>query len=61
MITDVGFFSKLPHGSFVAYLGVASIEKAKVGFFGNRRFLKWETTFELQDKALDRAGFRGQT
>lgn len=46
----------VPHGSFVAYLGLEAIEKAKARFFGNRRFLKWETTFELQDKALDRAG-----
>lgn len=46
----------VPHGSFVAYLGLEAIEKAKAKFFGNRRFLKWETTFELQDKALDRAG-----
>jgi len=46
----------IPHGSFVAYLGLDAIEKAKARFFGNRRFLKWETTFELQDRALDRAG-----
>ncbi|WP_048147846.1 formate--phosphoribosylaminoimidazolecarboxamide ligase [Palaeococcus ferrophilus] len=46
----------VPHGSFVAYLGLEAIEKAKAKFFGNRRFLKWETTFELQDMALDRAG-----
>jgi len=46
----------IPHGSFVAYLGLERIEKAKAKFFGNRRFLKWETTFELQDKALDEAG-----
>ncbi|BAD84620.1 hypothetical protein, conserved, containing DUF1246 and DUF1297 domains [Thermococcus kodakarensis KOD1] len=46
----------VPHGSFVAYLGIEAIEKAKARFFGNRRFLKWETTFELQDKALEGAG-----
>ncbi len=46
----------VPHGSFVAYLGLEAIERAKARFFGNRRFLKWETTFELQDKALDKAG-----
>ncbi|ACS33769.1 formate--phosphoribosylaminoimidazolecarboxamide ligase [Thermococcus gammatolerans] len=46
----------IPHGSFVAYLGLERIEKAKARFFGNKRFLKWETTFELQDKALDEAG-----
>ena len=46
----------VPHGSFVAYLGLEAIERAKARFFGNKRFLKWETTFELQDKALDKAG-----
>ncbi|CAD5244151.1 formate--phosphoribosylaminoimidazolecarboxamide ligase [Thermococcus camini] len=46
----------VPHGSFVAYLGIEAIEKARAKFFGNKRFLKWETTFELQDKALDEAG-----
>lgn len=46
----------IPHGSFVAYLGLKAIEKAEARFFGNRRFLKWETTFELQDRALDEAG-----
>ncbi|WP_297480427.1 formate--phosphoribosylaminoimidazolecarboxamide ligase [Thermococcus sp.] len=46
----------VPHGSFVAYLGLKAIERAKARFFGNKRFLKWETTFELQDKALDKAG-----
>lgn len=46
----------IPHGSFVAYLGLERIERAKAKFFGNRRFLKWETSFELQDKALDEAG-----
>ncbi|WP_457741939.1 formate--phosphoribosylaminoimidazolecarboxamide ligase [Thermococcus sp.] len=46
----------VPHGSFVAYLGLEAIEKAKAKFFGNRHFLKWETSFKLQDKALDEAG-----
>lgn len=46
----------VPHGSFVAYLGVEAIERAKARFFGNRRFLKWETRFDLQDRALEEAG-----
>ncbi|AEK72301.1 5-formaminoimidazole-4-carboxamide-1-(beta)-D-ribofuranosyl 5'-monophosphate synthetase [Thermococcus sp. 4557] len=46
----------VPHGSFVAYLGIEAIEKAETKFFGNRRFLKWETSFELQDRALEKAG-----
>lgn len=46
----------IPHGSFVAYLGLEGIERARAKFFGNKRFLKWETTFELQDRAIDEAG-----
>ncbi|AEH24315.1 formate--phosphoribosylaminoimidazolecarboxamide ligase [Pyrococcus yayanosii] len=46
----------IPHGSFVAYLGIDAIENSKAKFFGNKRFLKWETTFELQDRALEKAG-----
>ncbi|NJD99436.1 formate--phosphoribosylaminoimidazolecarboxamide ligase [Thermococcus sp. LS1] len=46
----------VPHGSFVAYLGIEAIEKANTKFFGNKRFLKWETSFELQDMALKKAG-----
>lgn len=49
----------IPHGSFVAYLGIDAIEKSKTRFFGNRRFLKWETRFELVDRALKKAGIPG--
>lgn len=45
----------VPHGSFVAYLGIENIERSKAKFFGNKRFLKWETKFELIDKVLKRA------
>ncbi|EHR78931.1 5-formaminoimidazole-4-carboxamide-1-(beta)-D-ribofuranosyl 5'-monophosphate synthetase [Thermococcus litoralis DSM 5473] len=45
----------VPHGSFVAYLGIEAIEKSKGKFFGNKRFLKWETKFNLVDKALKKA------
>jgi 5-formaminoimidazole-4-carboxamide-1-(beta)-D-ribofuranosyl 5'-monophosphate synthetase len=45
----------IPHGSFVAYLGIENIERSKAKFFGNKRFLKWETKFELVNKALKKA------
>lgn len=45
----------VPHGSFVAYLGIENIERSKAKFFGNKRFLKWETKFELVNKALKKA------
>ncbi|NJE08946.1 formate--phosphoribosylaminoimidazolecarboxamide ligase [Thermococcus sp. M39] len=54
ILSDDGII--VPHGSFVAYLGIDAIEKSKAKFFGNKRFLKWETKFELVDKALKKAG-----
>jgi len=54
ILSDEGII--IPHGSFVAYLGLDAIEKSKARFFGNKRFLKWETKFELVDKALEKAG-----
>ena len=54
ILSDEGII--IPHGSFVAYLGLDAIEKSEARFFGNKRFLKWETKFELVDKALEKAG-----
>lgn len=53
IIYDEGII--VPHGSFVAYLGIENIERSKAKFFGNKRFLKWETKFELVNKALKKA------
>ncbi|AIF68575.1 5-formaminoimidazole-4-carboxamide-1-(beta)-D-ribofuranosyl 5'-monophosphate synthetase [Palaeococcus pacificus DY20341] len=54
ILSDEGII--IPHGSFVAYLGLDAIENSEARFFGNKRFLKWETKFELVDKALEKAG-----
>ncbi|MDN5319757.1 MAG: 5-formaminoimidazole-4-carboxamide-(beta)-D-ribofuranosyl 5-monophosphate synthetase [Thermococcaceae archaeon] len=53
ILSDDGII--VPHGSFVAYLGIDMIESSKAKFFGNKRFLKWETKFELVDKILQKA------
>lgn len=33
----------IPHGSFVAYLGVQANKKMKVAYFGNKEVLDWES------------------
>lgn len=33
----------IPHGSFVAYLGVEANKKMKVPYFGNKKVLDWES------------------
>src|SRR3990167_6148138 len=32
----------IPHGSFVAYLGVSANKKMRVPYFGNKKVLDWE-------------------
>ncbi len=44
----------IPHGSFVAYLGVGENKKMKVPYFGNRAVLDWESDRKMQrDWMLD--------
>lgn len=38
----------IPHGSFVAYLGVDQNKKMKVPYFGNKSVLDWESDRKLQ-------------
>lgn len=38
----------VPHGSFVAYLGLEENKKMKVSYFGNKAVLDWESDRKLQ-------------
>lgn len=38
----------VPHGSFVAYLGVEKNKKMKVPYFGNKAVLDWESDRKMQ-------------
>ncbi len=38
----------IPHGSFVAYLGLEENKKMKVAYFGNKAVLDWESDRKLQ-------------
>lgn len=46
----------IPHGSFVAYLGVNNVLEMDVPLFGNKRSLKWEADREKERKWLKKAG-----
>ena len=38
----------IPHGSFVAYLGIEKNKKMEVPYFGNKKVLDWESDRKLQ-------------
>lgn len=46
----------IPHGSFVAYLGIDGNKKISIPYFGNKNVLDWEADRGKQKKWLDHAG-----
>src|ERR1700738_376101 len=48
----------VPHGSFVAYLGLEDQKKVTIPYFGNKAVLDWEASRELQRDWLLRAGLK---
>jgi len=49
----------IPHGSFVAYAGLDSIENDfHVPMFGNRDILRWESDRDLERKLMNESGIR---
>ena len=48
----------VPHGSFVAYLGVERVESIKVPYYGNKKVLRWESDRGLERKWLMKAGLK---
>ncbi len=45
----------IPHGSFVAYLGVSGNKNMKIPYFGNKKVLDWEADREKQREWLTTA------
>jgi 5-formaminoimidazole-4-carboxamide-1-(beta)-D-ribofuranosyl 5'-monophosphate synthetase len=45
----------IPHGSYVAHLGIEQNKKMRVPYFGNKQILDWESDRGLQRKWLDAA------
>ena len=48
----------VPHGSFVAHLGVERVESMKVPYYGNKAVLRWESDRKLERKWLLEAKIR---
>ncbi len=45
----------IPHGSFVAYLGMDENKKMKVPYFGNKKVLDWEENRKMQREWMEEA------
>lgn len=45
----------IPHGSFVAYLGVEGNKKISIPYFGNKAVLDWESDRQMQRNWLKKA------
>ena len=45
----------IPHGSFVAYLGIEKNKKMKVAYFGNKKVLDWEADRLKQREWMQKA------
>ncbi len=48
----------IPHGSFVAYLGMAENKRMNVSYFGNKQVLDWEEDRKMQRKWMEDAGVK---
>ncbi|MBI2196898.1 formate--phosphoribosylaminoimidazolecarboxamide ligase [Candidatus Daviesbacteria bacterium] len=45
----------IPHGSFVAYLGMEQNKNMKVAYFGNKKVLDWEENRKMQRNWMEEA------
>lgn len=48
----------IPHGSFVAYLGMEENKKMKVPYFGNKKVLDWEENRQMQREWMEKADIK---
>lgn len=48
----------IPHGSFVAYLGMEENKKMSVDYFGNKKVLDWEEDRRMQREWMEKAGVK---
>ncbi len=51
-------FIIIPHGSFVAYLGMDENKKMKVPYFGNKKVLDWEEDRKMQRRWMEESGVK---
>jgi len=48
----------IPHGSFVAYLGLEENKEMKVPYFGNKLVLDWEENRKMQRNWMEESGIK---
>ena len=48
----------IPHGSFVAYLGMDENKRMKVPYFGNKKVLDWEENRKMQRDWMEKSGVK---
>ena len=48
----------IPHGSFVAYLGMEENKKMKTPYFGNKQVLDWEENRKMQRDWMEKSGIK---
>ncbi len=48
----------IPHGSFVAYLGMEANKEMKVPYFGNKSVLDWEENRKMQREWMEQSGIK---
>ena len=48
----------IPHGSFVAYLGMEENKKMQVDYFGNKKVLDWEEDRKMQREWMEKSGIK---
>ena len=48
----------IPHGSFVAYLGMEENKKMKVPYFGNKKVLDWEENRKMQREWMEKSNIK---
>jgi 5-formaminoimidazole-4-carboxamide-1-(beta)-D-ribofuranosyl 5'-monophosphate synthetase len=48
----------IPHGSFVAYLGLEKVKDVKTMYYGNRDILEWEANRTKERQWLKKAGIK---
>lgn len=46
----------IPHGSFIAYMGIDQTERMDVSYYGNKRILRWESDRKKEREWLSKAG-----
>lgn len=48
----------IPHGSFIAYMGVENVKNLRVPYFGHKEILDWESDRDKERIWLQKAGLR---